>query len=187
MRRHRHNLEPEQKLRLLAYLAERPAFDAIYRFKQRLCYLLLKKHRRASGAKSWSRVSCAPSSNCASPDWRSSCHAGRLPAARAGAVCLTGFGIGVAPAIGVEPWFDGGRDRTRTCDLLRVKQAAMTRYPFAFYHFQPLSSLGVHMESKWSPNSSLTPLTTTGIMDSISFRKYPTCLLTVGRMVWMGR
>jgi transposase len=45
MRRHRHNLKPEQKLRLLAYLAERPALELIYRFKQRLCYLLLKKHK----------------------------------------------------------------------------------------------------------------------------------------------
>jgi Transposase and inactivated derivatives len=45
MRRHRHNLKPEQKLRLLAYLAEHPALNVIYRFKQRLCYLLLKKHK----------------------------------------------------------------------------------------------------------------------------------------------
>jgi hypothetical protein len=45
MRRHRHNLKPEQQLRLSAYLAERPALDPIYRFKQRLCYLLLKKHK----------------------------------------------------------------------------------------------------------------------------------------------
>jgi len=45
MRRHRHNLKPEQNLRLLAYLAQRPALDLIYRFKQRLCYLLLKKHK----------------------------------------------------------------------------------------------------------------------------------------------
>jgi transposase len=45
MRRHRHNLKPEQQARLLAYLAERPALEAIYRFKQRLCYLLLKKHK----------------------------------------------------------------------------------------------------------------------------------------------
>ena len=42
MRRHRHNLKPEQKIRLLAYLGERPALNVIYRFKQRLCYLLLK-------------------------------------------------------------------------------------------------------------------------------------------------
>jgi transposase len=28
MRRHRHNLKPEQKLRLLAYLAERPALTS---------------------------------------------------------------------------------------------------------------------------------------------------------------
>ncbi len=45
MRRHRHNLKPEQQLRLIAYLAERPALEIIYRFKQRLCYLLLKKHK----------------------------------------------------------------------------------------------------------------------------------------------
>jgi len=45
MRRHRHNLKPDQRLRLLAYLAEHPALELIYRFKQRLCYLLLKKHR----------------------------------------------------------------------------------------------------------------------------------------------
>jgi len=45
MRRHRHNLKPEQQQRLSAYLAQHPALDAIYRFKQRLCYLLLKKHR----------------------------------------------------------------------------------------------------------------------------------------------
>jgi transposase len=45
MRRHRHNLKPEQQPRLAAYLAQHPALDEIYRFKQRLCYLLLKKHR----------------------------------------------------------------------------------------------------------------------------------------------
>jgi transposase len=45
MRRHRHNLKPEQKLKLGAYLAERPALEVIYRFKQKLCYLLLKKHK----------------------------------------------------------------------------------------------------------------------------------------------
>jgi transposase len=45
MRRHRHNLTPEQQLRLDAYFASYPAIEAIYRFKQKLCYLLLKKHR----------------------------------------------------------------------------------------------------------------------------------------------
>ncbi len=45
MRRHRHNLKPEQEIKLLAYLAEHPALNVIYRFKQRLCYLLLKKHK----------------------------------------------------------------------------------------------------------------------------------------------
>ena len=45
MRRHRHNLKPEQKLKLDAYFDEFPAIREVYRFKQRLCYLLLKKHR----------------------------------------------------------------------------------------------------------------------------------------------
>ncbi len=45
MRRHRHNLRPDQLLRLTAYLEKYPALELIYRFKQRLCYLLLKKHR----------------------------------------------------------------------------------------------------------------------------------------------
>jgi transposase len=45
MRRHRHNLKPEQQTRLAAYLAAQPALEPIYRFKQKLCYLLLKKHR----------------------------------------------------------------------------------------------------------------------------------------------
>jgi transposase len=45
MRRHRHNLRPEQQVRLASYLGTRPALELIYRFKQRLTYLLLKKHR----------------------------------------------------------------------------------------------------------------------------------------------
>lgn len=45
MRRHRHNLSPEQAARPGNYLAQHPALDVIYRFRQRLCYLLLKKHR----------------------------------------------------------------------------------------------------------------------------------------------
>ena len=45
MRRHRHNLRPDQLLRSTAYLEKYPALELIYRFKQRLCYLLLKKHR----------------------------------------------------------------------------------------------------------------------------------------------
>jgi transposase len=45
MRRHRHNLRPDQHIRLTAYLGKYPALELIYRFKQRLCYLLLKKHR----------------------------------------------------------------------------------------------------------------------------------------------
>ncbi len=45
MRRHRHNLKPEQQEKLTAYLASHPALELIYRFKQRLNYLLPKKHR----------------------------------------------------------------------------------------------------------------------------------------------
>lgn len=45
MRRHRHNLKPDQQQRLSQYLAERPALQLVYRLKQHLCYLLLKKHR----------------------------------------------------------------------------------------------------------------------------------------------
>jgi transposase len=45
MRRHRHKLSPDQQQRLTAYLAAQPALELIYRFKQRLCYLLLKKQR----------------------------------------------------------------------------------------------------------------------------------------------
>ena len=45
MRRHRRNLKPEQRVRLTAYLAERPALKHIYAFKQRLCFMLLAKHR----------------------------------------------------------------------------------------------------------------------------------------------
>ena len=44
MRRHRRHLKPAQKLKLQAYLAAHPALETIYGFKQRLCYLLLKKH-----------------------------------------------------------------------------------------------------------------------------------------------
>jgi transposase len=45
MRRHHQNLRPDQQVRFAAYLAEHPVLEAIYRFKQRLCHLLLKKHR----------------------------------------------------------------------------------------------------------------------------------------------
>jgi transposase len=47
MRRHASNLSPTQRLKLDAYLAEHPALDTVYRFKQRLCHVLLYKHRTA--------------------------------------------------------------------------------------------------------------------------------------------
>lgn len=43
MRRHRHNLKPGQHEKLWAYLKERPAMALVYRFKQKLCYLLMEK------------------------------------------------------------------------------------------------------------------------------------------------
>jgi transposase len=45
MRRHRHNLKPDQSVKLATYLAANPALQPIYRSKQSLCYLLLKKHK----------------------------------------------------------------------------------------------------------------------------------------------
>lgn len=45
VRRHGHNLDPDQRHRLAEYLGRNPAFDAVYRFKQRLCRLLGIKHR----------------------------------------------------------------------------------------------------------------------------------------------
>ena len=44
MRRHRHHLTDEQYVRLSRYLAAHPALEVIYRFKQRLCSLLMEKH-----------------------------------------------------------------------------------------------------------------------------------------------
>jgi transposase len=45
IRRHRHNLTPEQQAKLLRYFEKFPVMEQIYRFKQKLCYLLLKTHR----------------------------------------------------------------------------------------------------------------------------------------------
>jgi transposase len=45
MRRHRHNLSPEQHARLAAYLKQHPVLEVVYRFKQKLCYLLMEKHQ----------------------------------------------------------------------------------------------------------------------------------------------
>jgi transposase len=45
MRRHRHKLTPEQWTKLAAYFLDFPVLEPIYRFKQKLCYLLLHKHR----------------------------------------------------------------------------------------------------------------------------------------------
>ena len=49
MRRHEKNLRPEQKIRLQSYLQAHPVLGEIYRFKQRLCELLLlrRKNKKA--------------------------------------------------------------------------------------------------------------------------------------------
>lgn len=47
MRRHAENLSGDQRLRLKAYLNANPVLDVIYEFKQKLCRLLLFKHRTA--------------------------------------------------------------------------------------------------------------------------------------------
>ena len=45
MRRHRHHLKPAQVARLDGYFEHFPMLREIYRFKQRLCSLLMKKHQ----------------------------------------------------------------------------------------------------------------------------------------------
>jgi transposase len=47
MRRHAENLSPTQRDKLDRYLAQHPALEIVYRFKQRLCNLLRTKHRTA--------------------------------------------------------------------------------------------------------------------------------------------
>ena len=59
MRRHRHNLKPEQNARASAISSEQPAMEVIYRFKQRLCYLLLEKRLKQKSAVNWRRACCA--------------------------------------------------------------------------------------------------------------------------------
>ena len=67
MRRHRHNLQPAQSEKLAAYLAERPALELIYRFKQRLCYLLLKKHRTRKQCQTLIPATCHPPTTTGRP------------------------------------------------------------------------------------------------------------------------
>ena len=69
IRRHRHNLTPEQHAKLTAYLAVFPALDPIYRFKQRLCYLLLLKHRNQTQCRAvLPRGFSEPYKTCATPN-----------------------------------------------------------------------------------------------------------------------
>jgi transposase len=56
MRRHRKNLKPDQQIRLQSYLQMHPVLATTYGFKQRLCHLLLKKHR--------TRKQCLPLAPC---------------------------------------------------------------------------------------------------------------------------
>lgn len=47
MRRHAANLSEAQRIKLDHYLAQHPALESVYRFKQRLCDVLRYKHRTA--------------------------------------------------------------------------------------------------------------------------------------------
>jgi hypothetical protein len=79
MRRHRHNLTGEQPARLAAYLAGQPALDLIYRFKQKLCYLLLKKTSHPDAVRAaQSRAFSAPFIGCAKPAWYHWCNSAKL-------------------------------------------------------------------------------------------------------------
>jgi transposase len=81
MRRHRHNLTAEQTVRLAAYLERFPVLREIYRFKQRLCYLLLKRHRtRRQCARSRGGFSKL-STSCGRPACRNWCSSARLSTA----------------------------------------------------------------------------------------------------------
>ena len=51
LRRHEGNLKPEQIPKLQKYFDEIPGLEALYRFKQDLMQLLLKKHKRRREAK----------------------------------------------------------------------------------------------------------------------------------------
>jgi len=69
MRRHRHNLRADQQLRLAAYLAEHPVLETICRFKQRLCNLLLNKHRTRKQCQHLVPRVSEPSTSCVRPGW----------------------------------------------------------------------------------------------------------------------
>src|SRR5512147_3173476 len=60
MRRHRHKRSPEQQAKLAAYLTPHPVLELICRFKQRLCNLLLRKHRTRKQCQKLIPGSCAP-------------------------------------------------------------------------------------------------------------------------------
>ena len=52
MRRHEFNLKPEQVPKLQSYINQVPGLEPLYRFKQDLMHLLLKKHQKRQEAKS---------------------------------------------------------------------------------------------------------------------------------------
>jgi transposase len=95
MRRHRHHLEPEQRTKLEAYFKQFPVLRKIYRFRQRLCYLLLNKHRRAGTAVIWRSAFLRRWSSCASPHWCNWCSLAipSLPGARRLPACGASPGV----------------------------------------------------------------------------------------------
>jgi len=56
MRRHEEKLDPKQKIRLEAYFRVFPALSSIWAFKQKLCRLLLIKHRTQKQCKRLVRI-----------------------------------------------------------------------------------------------------------------------------------
>jgi hypothetical protein len=64
MRRHRHNLKPEQQFRLMAYLAERPALELIYRFKTAPLLFAAEETQKQTAMP---KADSARSSSCANP------------------------------------------------------------------------------------------------------------------------
>ncbi len=99
MRRHRHNLTAEQHTKLSDYLRRIPALEQIYRFKQRLSYLLLEKGCNQADAANWQADSCARWPACviagSRPWWRSAIHS--MPGGKKSPPC------GASPATTPSP------------------------------------------------------------------------------------
>src|SRR5258706_4465378 len=129
MRRHRHNLRPDQQLRLTAYLEKYPALQLIYRFKQRLCYLLLKKHRTRRQCAILIPASCAPCISCArlaSPSWSNSARPSH-PGLRKSSPC------GASPATTASPRAFTTKWNSSTAKLTASATSKTTDFASRYY------------------------------------------------------